>query len=350
MKESDKYLIGKTRDEIRQLCQKMGESAFRGDQIFDWIYNKKSSSFDEMINLSKAFRLTLSQNFNINSLKIFAVKESLDKETTKFIFDTHDNKKIESVVIFEEDRTTLCVSTQVGCPLDCKFCATGQMGFKRNLSSGEILEQYIISSKNISKKITNVVYMGMGEPLINYDNTIKSLEILTDEKALGVSRHRITISTAGIPKKIIELANSPLRVKLAFSLHSCFEDIRSILMPINKKYSLKENIEALKYYSRQKDARITFEYSLFKDINDRDVDVEALAKLCSLFPSKVNLIPFNDISHIARDEISKNLKPTEIEKIEEFASKLRDRNITVFVRKTKGQDIAAACGQLAIKY
>jgi len=348
-KFTENILVGKTKEELRELVQTKNEATYRGDQLFDWIYNKKAFDFEEMINLSKDLRRALSTDYKIHWLKKIDVQESRDKDAIKFLFETPDSNKIESVVLYDEDRTTLCVSTQAGCPLDCKFCATGQMGYKRNLTVGEILDQYIISSAFIKKRITNVVYMGMGEPLINYDNTVKSIKILTDEKALGISRHRITVSTAGLPHRIIELAESDLRIKLAFSLHSCFDDVRSMLMPINKKFPLKENLEALKYYSIKKDMRITFEYSLFQNINDRKEDIEALTKICSQLPSKINLIPFNDISHIAKDDISKNLKPSLFQKIEEFADKLRENNITVFVRKTKGQDITAACGQLAVK-
>ncbi|MDX9925222.1 MAG: radical SAM protein, partial [Ignavibacteriaceae bacterium] len=208
----------------------------------------------------------------------------------------------------------------------------------------------LLAAKEYGKeKITNIVFMGMGEPLINYDNTIKSLQILTDELNKVISRNRITVSTAGIPQRIMELADSGIRIKLAFSLHSCFEDIRTKIMPINKKYPLKENIDALKYYAKQTKTRITFEYTMMKEINDRREDLTALKQLCSSIPSKINLIPFNSIKHMAPDGISAELEPTPFLKIQKFADELRNSNITVMLRDTQGDDIAAACGQLAIK-
>ena len=250
-----------------------------------------------MQNLSKELRNKLSDECDLKTLELTDTQSSPTTKTKKYLFSTHDNRKIESVVIPERDRNTLCISTQVGCPLDCKFCATGLMGYKRNLTAGEIVDQYLIAAKENGKEnITNIVYMGMGEPLLNFDTTLKSVEIFTHELTKGLSRNRITISTAGIPKKIIELADSGLKVKLALSLHSAFEDIRSKIMPINKKYSLKENIEALKYYTKKTKTRATFEYTMLKDLNDRNEDVKALTKLCGSLPSKINVIPFNSIN------------------------------------------------------
>jgi len=234
--------------------------------------------------------------------------------------------------------------------LDCKFCATGLMGYKRNLTSGEIVDQYLLTAKENGKEsITNIVYMGMGEPLLNYENTLKSIEIFTHELTKGLSRNRITVSTAGIAPKIKELADSPFRVKLAFSLHSTFEDIRTKIMPINKKYSLKDNIDAIKYYTKKTKTRVTFEYTMLKGLNDRDEDVKALTKLCSNLPSKINVIPFNSIKHMNPGGISAELDPTPYNEITKFVDKLRNNNITVMVRETQGDDIAAACGQLAVK-
>ncbi|NMB81952.1 MAG: 23S rRNA (adenine(2503)-C(2))-methyltransferase RlmN, partial [Ignavibacteria bacterium] len=286
----------------------------------------------------------------IRTLDLVTVQDSPSTGTKKYLYETIDNKKIESVLIPEGERNTLCISTQVGCPLDCKFCATGLMGYKRNLTSGEIVDQYLLTDKKEGKNsITNIVYMGMGEPLLNFDNTIKSVEIFTHELTKGLSRKRITISTAGIPPKIRELAEIGLRVKLALSLHSCFEEIRSIIMPINKKYSLRENIEALKYYTKKTKTRVTFEYTMLQGINDRPEDIKAITKLCSQLPSKINVIPFNSIKHMKPDGISAELEPTPYKNILDFVDKLRNNNITVMVRETQGDDIAAACGQLAIK-
>lgn len=208
-----------------------------------------------------------------------------------------------------------------------------------------------MAAKDYGKKnITNIVYMGMGEPLLNYKETLKSLEIFGEELTTGISLKKITVSTAGIAPKITELADKGFNVKLAFSLHSCFEDTRTKLMPVNKKYSLQQNIEAMKYYTRKTRTRITFEYVMLKEINDSNEDLNALVKLCSQIPSKVNVIPFNSLKHMNPSGFSAKLEPTPQKRIDEFVKKLRDKNVTVIVRFTQGEDIAAACGQLAIKY
>ncbi len=342
-------LKGLDLDELRNLLIEYKQPKYRGDQLFNWMYNHLVTNFDEMVNFPKSLREELKDKCVINALNLNDVQYSKTTGTRKYLFSTADDRKIESVIIPDDERATLCISTQVGCPLDCKFCATGLMGFKRNLTVGEIVDQYYLSSKNYEEgTITNIVYMGMGEPLLNYANTLKSLSIFTDELAKRVSRTRITISTAGIPAKIKELADSQLRVKLALSLHSCFEDIRSRIMPINKKYSLKESIEALKYYTKKTKTRATFEYIMIKDVNDRPEDIDALTALCKKMPSKINLIPFNSIAHMSPGGISASLKPTSYDKILAFADELRQRNITVMVRETQGNDIAAACGQLSI--
>ena len=225
----------------------------------------------------QAFREKLSHIADVTTLKLTTSEFSPLTGTKKYLFETFEGDKIESVVIPEAKRTTLCISTQVGCPLDCKFCATGLMGYKKNLSAGEIVDQYILAVNDYGKnKITNIVYMGMGEPLLNFNETIRSLKIFSEEMTTGVSLKKITVSTAGIAPKIIELANTGLKSKLALSLHSCFEDIRTKIMPINKKYSLKENIEAVSYYAQKTKTRITFEYVMLEDINDRDEDIKAL--------------------------------------------------------------------------
>ncbi len=343
-------LKGQSLEDLQETLTEIGEKKFRASQIFNWMYNQHATEFDQMSNLSKNFRQKLKDNFKLITLKNVTVNLSKSTKTKKFLFETYDNRKIESVIIPDGDRITLCISTQVGCPLDCKFCATGLMGYKRNLSPGEIVDQYILTSLEIApKKITNIVYMGMGEPLLNYQGTLNSLKIFTDEKSTGVSRQKITVSTAGIPHRIVDLADSGLRVKLALSLHSCFDDIRNQIMPINEKYSLKELKETIRYYSEHTKTRITFEYTMLKDINDRDEDISAITKLCRSIPSKINIIPFNSIKHMAPDGISAELVPTDMKKINQFADELRKNNVTVMLRDTQGDDIAAACGQLAIK-
>jgi 23S rRNA (adenine2503-C2)-methyltransferase len=350
-KVSKTQLKGMDLQELRQYFAGIGEPAFRAQQVFNWMYNHHAADFSVMENLPKALRQKLDENTILNTLSYSGSEVSPGTGTKKYIFSTGDGNFIESVIIPEGTRTTLCISTQVGCPLDCKFCATGLMGYKKNLTSGEIIDQYILAARDYGKEnITNIVYMGMGEPLLNYKSTLKTLQIFSEELTTGISLKKITVSTAGIAPKINELAESGLKVKLAFSLHSCFDDIRDRIMPINMKYSLNENIEALKNYAKVTGTRITFEYVMLKDINDRKEDLNALVHLCSNIPSKVNLIPFNSLKHMNPEGISAELEPTSRERIDEFADKLRSKNITVMVRFTQGDDIAAACGQLAVKY
>ena len=343
-----KYIKNLSLSELEEFFLEIGEKKFRAKQIFEWLYDKHCSDFSEMQNISKELRQKLSDNFEIDTLKLVDSQKSQSTRTEKFLFETYDERKVESVLIPDGERNTLCISTQVGCPLDCKFCATGLLGYKRNLTVGEIADQYILSSK-LGHKITNIVYMGMGEPLLNFDNTIRSLQIFTDEKTTGLSRNRITVSTSGIEPKIRELAGSGLRVKLALSLHSAFEDTRSKIMPINKKYSLKSVIEAIEYYTQTTGSRITYEYTMLKNVNDTDRDIKAVTKLCRRMPSKINIIPFNSIKHMSPGGLSAELEPTSRKRIAEFVEELRNNNITVMVRDTQGDDIAAACGQLAGK-
>lgn len=344
-------LKGLTLPELQHYFIEKGEPKFRAEQVFNWMYNHLADDFSEMKNLPKSLRLSLNEAAEINTLQLSAAEISAETGTKKFVFLTKDNNVIESVIIPESRRTTLCISTQVGCPLDCKFCATGLMGYRKNLTAGEIFDQYKIAAKDYGRdNITNIVYMGMGEPLLNYNETIKSLEIFGEELTTGISLKKITVSTAGITPKIKELADTGFDVKLAFSLHSCFESTRTKIMPINKKYPLAGNIEALKYYTQRTGTRITFEYVMLKDLNDSDKDLNALVKLCSQIPSKVNVIPFNSLQHMNPSGFSASLEPTPHKRIDEFVQKLREKNVTVIVRYTQGEDIAAACGQLAVKF
>jgi 23S rRNA (adenine2503-C2)-methyltransferase len=348
--ERKKALKGLTIRELKEYFISASEPEFRAEQVFKWMYGDLVDDIDEMNNLPKSLRKKLSESFKIDTLRYLTSEISPSTKTKKYIFETADGNKIESVVIPEKKRTTLCVSTQVGCPLDCKFCATGLMGYKKNLTAGEIFDQFKLASKDYTQsEITNIVYMGMGEPLLNFKETVKSLEIFAEGLTTGMSLKKITVSTAGIAPKIKELAVTGLKVKIAFSLHSCFEEIRSRIMPINEKYSLQENIEALKNYVKETGTRITFEYVMLDGINDRDEDVKALARLMSSLPSKLNIIPFNSLEHMNPTGLAAKLKSTRMDRIQEFTDKLREKNITVMLRNTQGDDIAAACGQLALK-
>jgi len=344
-------LKGLDKFELTKFLMGMGQSKYRGSQIFNWIYNRRVEDFSQMHNIPKILQLKLDEICTLKSLYLKTVQISTTTKTKKLLFETEDGEKIESVLIPTEQRNTLCISTQVGCPLNCKFCATGLMGFTRNLTAGEIVDQYLLSSKNFdNNKITNIVYMGMGEPLLNFNNTVKSLRIFTEELNKSLSRNKITVSTVGIVPKIKELADTGLRVKLALSLHSCFNDIRSRIIPVNIKYPVEEITDALIYYEKRNKIRITFEYIMLKGINDRKEDIKALTKLMRKIPSKINLIPFNSIAHVVPEGTSIQLKSTSYQEINEFADELRNNNLTVMIRETQGDDIAAACGQLAIKY
>ncbi|MCF8267330.1 MAG: 23S rRNA (adenine(2503)-C(2))-methyltransferase RlmN [Ignavibacteriales bacterium] len=340
-------LKGLTKEEMGHYFETIYEKKFRADQLYHWLYTHHVTSFEEMLNIPKRLQKILETDCTLEVLKIESVHSSETTGTKKYILSTQDGKLIESVLIPDDNRTTLCISTQVGCPLDCKFCATGVMGYTRNLTSAEIIDQYYLVSRDNPGKITNIVYMGMGEPLLNFKNTHKSLKILTEAQNTRLSRHRITVSTVGIPEKIKELAESWVRVRMAFSLHSCFNELRSIIVPINDKYPLETIIPNLRYYSDKTRSRITFEYTMFKNFNDRDEDIEALKKLMSQIPSKLNLIPFNSIDHMNPKGVSKKLQATPYGRIMEFADRLRQHDLTVLIRDTQGDDISAACGQLA---
>jgi 23S rRNA (adenine2503-C2)-methyltransferase len=353
-------LKGCTLQELEEFALSIGEKKFRGKQLFDWLYTKEASSFEEMSSFSKLLREKLATVASIESNTIVNAQESHDG-TKKFLLELTDGKKIETVLIppriafsgseageeEEQKRLTLCVSTQVGCPLDCKFCATGTMGFHRNLTAGEIIDQVIQVKKNTGKRITNLVYMGMGEPLLNYTNVMNSFSIITT--GMGIAAIHITLSTAGLVPQIKQLADENRKIKLAISLHTLDQRLREKLMPIAKKYTLTELIGVLQYYYRKIKRRPTFEYILFDGINDRDEDIKHLVKLSKQIPCKVNIIPYHDIGFTQPKGVEIALRSTPAAKIEEFVQRLRHSHVTVFIRSSAGEDIDAACGQLAVK-
>jgi len=347
-------LKGLSLAELQIFVEELGEKKYRAVQLYRWLYANAAQSFDEMTDISKDFRKVLSQISYISNLQLVAQNVSIDS-TIKYLFKLNDDLAIESVLIpstkkssEEEKRLTLCVSTQVGCPLDCKFCATGIMGFTRNLTAGEIVDQVIQVQQNSQKRITNLVYMGMGEPMLNYENVMKSIDIINDDNGLNIGARHITISTAGYADKIRQLADEERPVKLALSLHSLDNEKRTRLMPITKKYSVDELIKALEYYYHKTRRRPTFEYILFAGFNDTTADVKSFIKLSRRIPCKVNLIPFHSIAFMYPSGIGTSLKPTPAPRIEAFADALRKTDITVMVRGSSGQDINAACGQLAV--
>jgi len=342
-------LIGMLLEELENTLTELGEKKFRAKQIFKWMYESDVNSFEDMINIPKELRNKLSEFYLLKTLRLHSSQVSDKDGTIKYVFETEKKHKIESVIIPDKNRITLCLSTQVGCPLDCKFCATGLMGYKQNLTSGEIVDQYLLASKYFNKKITNIVYMGMGEPLLNYENSISSLKIFNSGLISNIHLKHITVSTSGIVPNIYKLADSGLNIRLALSLHSCFNEVRSEIMPINKKYPLEELIEAGKYFANKTGLKITIEYVMLKDINDRDEDIKGLAKLFSQLPIKINIIPFNSLKHMNPEGLSSELEPTNKVRIDYFVNKLKEKNIQVMVRNTQGEDIDAACGQLAIR-
>jgi 23S rRNA (adenine2503-C2)-methyltransferase len=348
-------LKGMSLPELQTFAESLGEKKYRGAQLYSWIYTKAANSFQDMTDVSKGFRDILDETATLDSLCLASTKGSTDG-TAKFLFTLPDGLAIESVLILPdkkspnaESRLTLCLSTQVGCPLDCKFCATGTMGFTRNLTTGEIVDQVLQVQRQSPRRITNLVYMGMGEPMLNYESVMKSVEIITDDNALNIGTRHITISTAGYADKIRQMADENRKVKLALSLHSLDNEKRMKLMPITKKFSVTDLIEALEYYYRKTRHRPTFEYILFEGFNDTEADVKRFVQLSKRIPCKVNIIPFHSIEFTQPLGFAASLKPTPRVRVDEFADRLRKADITVMIRSSSGEDIKAACGQLAIQ-
>jgi len=324
---------------------RMGEKSFRAKQIYEWLWKKSCFSFNEMSNISKELRTKLDENFVINNVKINSSQVSADK-TIKNSFILHDTHLIEGVLIPTPGRMTACVSSQVGCSLTCKFCATGYMERKRNLNPDEIYDQVVLIDKqareNYGVPLSNIVYMGMGEPLLNYANMMKSVERITAEDGLNMSPKRITVSTAGIAKMIKKLGDDQVKFNLALSLHAANDEKRNTIMPINEQNSLKALAEALKYYYAKTKNPVTYEYIIFDGVNDSIQDAMELAKFCKHLPCKVNIIEYNPIAFATYINAGED-------KVEAFAAYLQKQGINTHLRRSRGKDIDAACGQLAIK-
>ena len=334
-----------TEDQLIEEMVQNGEKAFRAKQIHDWLWNKCAHSFEDMTNLSKPLREWLEERYCILPVSLNEYQKSNDG-TLKAAFQLHDGHFVEGVLIPAENRMTACISSQVGCSLSCKFCATGYMDRKRNLEAGEIFDQ-VVHIKNMAEKeygqpLTNIVYMGMGEPLLNYANMLRSTEMITSEKGLGMSPKRITVSTAGISKMIKKLADDEVRFNLALSLHAANDEKRDKIMPINESNKLDVLAEALQYFYQKTKNRITLEYIVFNNFNDELEDAQELLQFCRKFPSKVNIIEYNPIKEA--DFIN-----AEMDKIDKFADLLRKNDVNVNIRRSRGKDIDAACGQLANK-
>lgn len=334
-----------SQSELTAQIEAMGEKSFRARQIWEWLWVKSAHSFEEMSNLSKALREQLDANFTIQPLSVSDAQVSNDG-TIKSAFALHDEEIIEGVLIPADDRMTACVSSQVGCSLSCKFCATGYMDRKRNLDPGEIYDQVVAidrqAQENYEHPLTNIVFMGMGEPLLNYKNVLQGIERITSENGLNMSPKRITVSTAGIAKMIKKLADDEVRFNLALSLHAANDKKRNQIMPINETNTLEALEEALLYFYNKTKNRITFEYIVFNNFNDTLEDAKELWEFAKKIPSKINIIEYNPISEA-------DFKNTEEDKLDRFARFLESKGLIVNVRRSRGKDIDAACGQLANK-
>ena len=332
-------------NQIINFFEEKGFDSYRGRQLYEWIWKKSAHSFDDMTNLSKDLRLMLDSHFVINHIEVDKIQKSSDG-TIKNAVKLFDDYTVESVLIPTDERTTACVSSQVGCSLDCHFCATAKLKRMRNLNPDEIYDQVVTinnqSLKYFNKSISNIVFMGMGEPLMNYNNLISSIEKISSDKGLNISQKRIVVSTSGIPKMIKKLADENLKVNLALSLHSAIEEKRNKIMPFSKKFSLDDIKESLLYWYSLTKRRITFEYIVWKGVNDNIDDINALIKYCKSVPSKVNLIEYNSIGDESFKSASQNM-------INLYKDLLEKNKITVTVRRSRGKDIDAACGQLANK-
>lgn len=332
-------------EQLTNLFEEISEPAFRAKQVYDWLWAKGVTKFDDMSNLSKKLREYLETHFVINAVQIHELQISNDR-TIKCAMRLHDNYVVESVLIPHQERMTACISSQVGCSLTCKFCATGKLKRMRNLNADEIVDQVVLVKNTAQEKyktsLTNIVYMGMGEPLLNYAEVIKSVEKITSPKGLGMSPKRITISTAGVAKMITKMADDEVKFNLAVSLHAANDEKRNQIMPINETNTLDNLAEALIYFTKKTGTRPTFEYIVFKDFNDSIQDAQELVDYCKRVKSKVNIIEYNAIDGGEFQQTSKT-------RLSAFTQHLEKNGIICNVRHSRGKDIDAACGQLANK-
>ncbi|WP_103864689.1 23S rRNA (adenine(2503)-C(2))-methyltransferase RlmN [Aquimarina sp. I32.4] len=334
-----------TKDQLRLFFQENNDKPFRGNQVYEWLWSKGAHSFEDMTNVSKATRKMLEENFVINHIRVDQMQRSTDG-TIKNAVRLHDGLIVESVLIPTPTRTTACVSSQVGCSLDCKFCATARLKRMRNLNPDEIYDQVMAIDKESrlyhNRPLSNIVFMGMGEPLMNYKNVLKAIDKITSPEGLAMSPRRITLSTSGVPKMIRKMADDDVKFKLAVSLHSAIDEVRTLIMPFNQKFPLSDLRESLEYWYEKTKSRITYEYVVWKGINDRKKDIDALVSFCRYVPCKVNLIEYNPIDDDGFQQASS-------EAIDSYIKGLESRGIVVNVRRSRGKDIDAACGQLANK-
>ncbi len=334
-----------TQDELKSFFESKGQKGYRAKQVWEWLWKFSARSFEEMSNLSKETRQLLEESFSIRAITVDTFQVSNDR-TIKTAFKLYDGNIVEGVLIPTDTRMTACVSSQVGCSLTCKFCATGKLERVRNLTADEIFDQVSLirqqSMEHYNMPLSNIVYMGMGEPLLNYQNVVRSVELINAQIGLGMSQQRITVSTAGIAKMIRKLGDDEVKFNLALSLHAANDEKRNKIMPINEHNNLEALADALKHYHSKTERHVTYEYIVFRDFNDELSDAKELADFASIVPSKINLIEYNPIDN----ESFLNAKE---EKLIAFKNYLHSRGFIVNLRRSRGKDIDAACGQLANK-
>jgi 23S rRNA (adenine2503-C2)-methyltransferase len=332
-------------EELKKFFLEKGEKPFRAQQVYEWLWQKSAKNFDQMTNLSLAVRDLLKANFSINHIKVDKMQRSIDG-TIKNAVMLHDGLVVESVLIPTEKRITACVSSQVGCSLACKFCATARLKRMRNLSADEIYDQVVAIKEQAelfyNRPLTNIVFMGMGEPLLNYSNVLEAIQKITDQRGLGMAWKRITLSTVGVAKMIKKIADDQVKFNLAVSLHSAIDKTRSSIMPINDSTPLEELADALRHWYARTKKKVTYEYVVWKGINDKEEDARALLKFAKIIPSKVNLIEYNTIDDPGFQQASP-------EALRMYQELLESHGITTRIRISRGKDIDAACGQLANK-
>lgn len=336
-------------NELQGNLRNLAEPSYRAGQITDWLYKKRVDSIEKMTDLPQSFRARLAEKFSFSKIDVVRVLGSRDT-TRKFLFRLSDANLIESVLIpaspalygEKSDRRTICISTQVGCAYGCKFCASGLEGFSRNLRANEIIDQIIAIERVSGEKIDNIVFMGMGEPLANFENVMRAIRIVNGPWGLGIGARHITLSTSGLAPQIKKLADEPLQIRLAVSLHGATDEVRNQIMPINRKYNIETLLSACDYYTAHKNQRLTFEYILIASVNDADEQAHLLAQHASRLFAKVNLIPYNTVEGLEWSRPSRNRQ-------EKFLSILRAHKIPATLRREKGHDIDAACGQLRLQ-
>ena len=331
-----------SRIELRELAEELGDKSYRGDQLFEWMYKKEITSIEEAKNLSKSFIDKLSDYLPIMTLEQNNVLKSNQDETTKFLFETCDNNLIETVLMKYKYGNTICISSQAGCRMGCKFCASAIGGLSRNLTPGEMIDQYLLAKKYLGENIGHVVIMGTGEPFDNLTNVMKFIEIITDDKGIGISKRAITVSTCGLIPEMRKFYERFPQINIAISLHSANDSVRSELMPINNKYNIKDLIAEARHYTEKTGRRITFEYALIEGVNDGVENIHALASLVRGINCHINIIPLNPVEEVGMKSVSQKAAT-------DAAALLEGKGVTSTVRRELGTDIESACGQLRLK-